>query len=410
MVGQYVPSSGLTGVLELLISHLKSDCEISVIGLFYKGPEFKGDACIYPDLAAGFQADGSNPDLGRILRAARPAVIILLHDIGNQVRYLAQLRSNAPDCKIITCTTVDGFVVHNRIFLELGNADRCVFFCDFARSQAEGLIPRENLSVIPAGVDAKAFYPCRGSVEAQFQEGGRRYAREKLFPNDPDLHDGFLILNANQPWIRKRIDLTIEGFALFARDKPANVRLVLHHARRNETQRDEDLRLAKRFDVVDRLFLTPMVEGKSVLSLEKLNLLYNACDIGVNTAMGEGWGLVNFEHAATGAAQILPRHSACAEIWEGAVDFLEPVDKQQFLFAPHCELQPVAAEDLAQKLEKLYHDEDYRCEMAIAAYQRVTLPKYDWRNIAKEWVTLFRSVLATDDVQNATRHIGPIYL
>ena len=51
---------------------------------------------------------------------------------------------------------------------------------------------------------------------------------------------------------------------------------------------------------------------------EMLNKIYNAVDVGINTADGEGWGLVSFEHAACARPQIVPNHTACADIWEGA--------------------------------------------------------------------------------------------
>jgi len=32
----------------------------------------------------------------------------------------------------------------------------------------------------------------------------------------------------------------------------------------------------------------------------ELNIVYNACDIGINTSVREGWGLVSFEHGGYG--------------------------------------------------------------------------------------------------------------
>lgn len=32
--------------------------------------------------------------------------------------------------------------------------------------------------------------------------------------------------------------------------------------------------------------------------------------------MGEGWGMVSFEHVATGAVQIVPDRSACGKLWK----------------------------------------------------------------------------------------------
>ena len=48
-----------------------------------------------------------------------------------------------------------------------------------------------------------------------------------------------------------------------------------------------------------------------------LNTIYNCADVGVNTCKGEGWGLVNFEHAACRVAQVVPGHTSCKEIFEG---------------------------------------------------------------------------------------------
>jgi hypothetical protein len=38
---------------------------------------------------------------------------------------------------------------------------------------------------------------------------------------------------------------------------------------------------------------------------DTINQLYNACDIGINTANGEGFGLCQLEHLATGAPQVV---------------------------------------------------------------------------------------------------------
>jgi glycosyltransferase involved in cell wall biosynthesis len=51
---------------------------------------------------------------------------------------------------------------------------------------------------------------------------------------------------------------------------------------------------------------------------DMLNLIYNSCDVGINTADGEGWGLIPFEHASCRKPQIVPNHTACADIWEEA--------------------------------------------------------------------------------------------
>lgn len=40
--------------------------------------------------------------------------------------------------------------------------------------------------------------------------------------------------------------------------------------------------------------------------------------------MGEGWGLVSFEHGASGPAVIVPDHTSCAELWRGRSPWTGP--------------------------------------------------------------------------------------
>src|SRR5262249_62046781 len=54
--------------------------------------------------------------------------------------------------------------------------------------------------------------------------------RSTLFPyttlfRSPDGAESFVVLNASRPDKRKRVDLTVRGFARFAAGKPAHVRL-----------------------------------------------------------------------------------------------------------------------------------------------------------------------------------------
>jgi D-inositol-3-phosphate glycosyltransferase len=67
------------------------------------------------------------------------------------------------------------------------------------------------------------------------------------------LWDGFFVLNANRNNTRKRIDLTIEAFAAFARGKPETVRLYLHMRREECCNIPE---MARRFEIEPRVLMT----------------------------------------------------------------------------------------------------------------------------------------------------------
>jgi glycosyltransferase involved in cell wall biosynthesis len=120
---------------------------------------------------------------------------------------------------------------------------------------------------------------------------------------------------------------------------------------------------------------------------ERLNLIYNACDVGVNTARAEGWGLVSFEHAATGAAQVVPGHGACLELWSDA-GVLLPVANDD---------RGPGAEAVADALGRLYDDGSLLCEWSARAFSHATADRFSWTVIAKQWeAELARCLTARD--------------
>jgi glycosyltransferase involved in cell wall biosynthesis len=241
-------------------------------------------------------------------------------------------------------------------------------------------------------VDTDLFHPLV-AADAEGRRHSRREARQRLFPGRPEVWDGFLVLNANRNVWRKRVDLTLEAFADFARGK-SDVWLYLHMGMND---RGVDLpALAARLGIADRLLFTTGSPERPEVTDEHLNLIYNACDVGVNTATAEGWGLVAWEHAATGAAQVVPRHSACRELWEGTGLLLDLVDP---CAAPGDELHGVVSTAaLAEALERLYRSPDFLEERSRAAFVQATAPQFSWTRIAERWGEIFDEVLTTTPV------------
>jgi glycosyltransferase involved in cell wall biosynthesis len=239
-------------------------------------------------------------------------------------------------------------------------------------------------------VDSVTFRPLAAAVEALLGPGGRLAARRQLWPHQPDWHDAFVVLNANRQMPRKRVDLTIEAFARFARGKPPGVKLWLQHAIMSEKEHAEISALVERHGIMDRVRLSRL--GAPPLSDQELNLAYNAADVGLNTAMGEGWGMVSFEHAAAGAAQIVPRHSACEELWNGSAEIVDTHD----VGIPSCTLlkmRAVTVDGVAEALGTLYDEPERLSRMSLRAYQNATRPEYRWERIAEQWCAVLDDAL-----------------
>ena len=244
--------------------------------------------------------------------------------------------------------------------------------------------------VIPHGVDSSVFYPLEGGVEDGEALSGRQRARRKIFPHSPEFLDGLIVLNANRNQPRKRIDTTMRGFALFAEDKPENVKLFLHMGRKDSGW--DLVKLAQYLGLEDRLILSTFEDDMPGVSRSHLNLIYNACDVGLNTASSEGWGLANFEHGATGAAQVLPRHSAFADLWDGAAVMVEPVAEliqEQLLIRAWL----VSPEGVAAALQRLYDDPDELTEMSNLAWTLANRPEFRWQAISERWRAIFEAAI-----------------
>jgi D-inositol-3-phosphate glycosyltransferase len=394
-IGFNTHGTGLTRVMHAIMRRLADRHEIHYLGIGYSG-ETKVDRglTIHPtnprggDVFAAFQAQ-------RMIEEIDADLVFILHDIWCFDHYLKILGPYRDRLRIVGYIPLDGEIVNEENAASLERADRVVVYTEFARKSFEGAFERLRakrggefplVDVIPHGVDLSRFHPFPQLKQASFASLARAEAKRKVFRDLADPESSFIVLNASRPDKRKRIDLTIAGFARFAKGKPANVRLCLHHAVMGGPEQAQVGALIEQFGLKQRVHLNPLAGG--VVSDDALNLLYNACDAGINTSMGEGWGLVSFEHGAAGAAQIVPDHSACAELWRGRAEMIEPARRTVPEFSV-LEMGEVSAQGVADALDNLYRDPQRRQQLAQAAYDAALNPDYTWDAIAQRFDDLF---------------------
>jgi D-inositol-3-phosphate glycosyltransferase len=410
VVGDAVVPSGFARVLHSILGRLTASYEFHHLGINYSGEPHAFPWEIYPAAADGGDVHGA-ARVAELAERVQPRLVFLLNDPWLLGGYLEALRGwrDRLKVKVVAYSPVDAGPLEPDMLAPLAELNRLVLYTRFGRGEVEAALaalrrrdpaPRlPPLEVIPHGVDAGLFRPLAqpaGGAPAgdgdflAWRAASRAAARRRLFA-DPALHDAWIVLNANRNQPRKRIDVTIKGFARFARDKPPGVRLYLHMGIADCGW--NVVTLARRHGIEDRLILTAEERLLPAVPDDLLNRIYNACDVGLNTSLGEGWGLVNLEHAATGAAQVVPRHSACAELWEGAAELLEPLCSLT-LEGILTEGQLVAPEEVAHALDRLYADPDLLRRRSAEAYAVATRPDYRWHEIAARWDRLFQDVLS----------------
>ncbi len=410
-IGYNTSGTGLTRVMHSVVRRLAGRYEIHYLGIGYQGEPIRDrNLTIHPtnprggDVFAAFQAK-------RMIEELEPALVFILHDIWLFEHYLKILGPFRDRLKIVGYIPLDGRVTNEEVAAPLEGADRVVVYTEFARTQIEGAFDRlrgrcgsgqfPKVEVIPHGVDRDRFFPFPELVEAGFASAGRAKAKSRIFGDLEDVGESFVVLNASRPDKRKRIDLTIEGFARFAAGKPSNVRLCLHHAILGEAEQRQIESLLRQCGIEERVYLNPLAGG--VVGDDKLNLLYNACDVGINTSMGEGWGLVSFEHAAAGATQIVPDHTACGEIWRGRGELI-PTTRSFIPEFSVLEMGEVTVEGVAEALENLYRDPRRRQELSQAAFATTQKAEYSWDAVAQQFDDLFVAIANSLPNQRAANH------
>ena len=398
IIGEAVAPTGFARVIRSIFEPLHTEYELHQLATRYDGGAHDWPWTLYA-ANAGKSVYGYD-QVASLVARIQPSLVFVLYDIVFQVQYLAPLKKLAPCPKIVMYSPVEAGPIAPEMVQQLHGITRYVMYTEYGRSEIEKSLQsiREQnpafqfpaLEVIPHGVDCDRFFPLDHNLDDASMTTRRRTARQALGFVDAGLLDAFIVLNANRNMPRKRIDITMQGFALFARDKPAAVKLYLHMA--TEDSGWNVLILAKRYGIYERLIMTQADNSRPAFTDERMNLLYNACDVGITTTTGEGWGMVSFEHAATRTAQIVPRHTSLEELWAGAAEFVEPTTTLTYpgnLTVGHI----VSPENVAAALQRVYEDASYREALAEKGYRNATRPEFNWSSITARWRQCFDEVI-----------------
>jgi glycosyltransferase involved in cell wall biosynthesis len=377
LFGWYAEGTGFTRVLRELLPHLAQHYRITWMGVGYKGqPRQLGpDVLLLPTNLAGGDLVGAYG--ARLNWASLEAdAVLALNDVWYLEHYSRELASLLGHVPMLGYLPLDGDIPEPHLIEGLVGFHSLYTYTQHAAEQLRGALHEcaipTPVAVAGHGVDVSAFAPTESVRAADFDAGARMRLAQQLF----DLPEpSWVVLNASRPDPRKRIDLSIEGFARFARERPSSVRLCLHHAIAYPQFVEPLRQQAAALGLEDRILWWPPREAP--LDDGALCALYNGCAVGINTSVGEGFGLVSFEHGATGAPQVLPDHAALRELWGEAAVRLGPVRPVRTAFSPLV-MGEVDADQVSAGLGRLYEDEDLYRRFARGAYERSQSPDLRW--------------------------------
>lgn len=390
-VGEGARPSGYARVLDALLPHLARRFRVHHLTLANPAPP-PAEGYVRHGVADAFDRLGL-ARLPALLRSLSPDLVLAVHDPDYAAPLQEACRALPAPPRIVFYAPMDSVVHSPGTLAALAACDRVVAYTDHGRALLSGLFagaglsPARPLATLPHGVDRSLFRPL-----APTRDAARKVARARLFRDRPGLDAAFVVLNGNRATRRKRLDITLEGFARFAHGAEAPAFLMLLAPRDVHTHEIDAQ--ARRLGVEGRVLWVR--GGDGALSDEQLNLAYNAADCGVNTSWSEGWGLVAFEHAAAAPApQIMPDHSACGELWRGAAVLLSPREDVEWYAGRRVGGAPSAA-DLAAALSRLHLDPEERARLGARAHALAVSATFDWAAIAARFGALLDEALGSE--------------
>ena len=239
----------------------------------------------------------------------------------------------------------------------------------------------DKIDILPHGFDDDKFYPidkihCRKKFNFQ--------------------KDDFIILNTNRNSYRKAIDKTIDAFIYFLKLKNCDKRIKLFL-----NTLCTDSHLNEGYDIINLIKISCLKNelnfheiinnhiyknptNHNSFSDETLNLLYNASDIGINTCMGEGFGLCNLEHAGIGRPQIISNVGALSDIFTNEYSTLiNPVSEIYITNSIDFHggyLKICNSQDFTNAMIKYFDDKEILFNHGNLARETI-INKYKWESI-----------------------------
>jgi glycosyltransferase involved in cell wall biosynthesis len=382
-ISDLVAPTGFARVSHSIIKYLPKDkFDIVGMGVNYFGDPHEYKFPIYP-------AKQHPQDIYGLLRLdslldfVRPDIIFIINDAWIQFEYLRVIKEHYKDKKlpkIVTYTPVDAEDHDADWYAHFDVVTAPVAYTKFGADVIEKATDNKiSPKIISHGVDRKDFFRI---------PGGKNSIRRKLFGNSGN-DNKFIVLNANRNQPRKRLDITLKGFAKFAVEKD-DVKLYTHCG---VTDSHIDIvKMSNRLGIEDKLILTSLNSGIQRVPTELLNEIYNACDVGLNTGLGEGFGLVNAEHAVTGAPQIVGNFSATGPLYKDIGIVLDPLTEWTIDRAGTTG-KVVSEYDVADALDKLYTDREFLNKLSEKSIKKFSSKAFSWKYIALQWSELFESIL-----------------
>ena len=328
-----------------------------------------------------------------VIRQKKPHVVMIYNDLAVVHQYLAAIKASGIQRNFKLWVYVDQvYTVQNQVFIDMLNRDVDRIFA-FSAGWKKCL--KDQGITRPVDVLTHAFN------KSQFFPIPKELARQQaMIPKDIFL---FLNLNRNQP--RKRYDILLMAFVELVVKYPTKPLFLLCVCDKGDAggwwlfeifARELRLRGVPVEQFGNRLIVTSQ---NMSFKDEEINMFYNAADVGITTADGEGWGLCQFEQMGVGVPQVVPDILGFQEFCAAENSVMVKPKVRYYLPTASC---PVGGEafacdphDVCVAMEEYVLNSDKRAAHGKAAKEKVQ--GYTWGKSVEGLLRRLRQAKEDDD-------------
>ncbi|MDB6003027.1 MAG: hypothetical protein JWR15_14 [Prosthecobacter sp.] len=366
-VGDALVPTGFATVTHAVLEHLRHNWEVIVSGVNYDGAAHELPYRVMPACQGG-DMWGMNR-FQDLCAEFDPTAVVINSDWWNVAQFAKIAPAGVP---VIGYMPVDGGNLDPAAMEELNKLHGAAWYTGFGHRQACAAGFTGRRQIIPHGIDTEMFQPSD-------RHAARRLLGLKVAPN------AFIVGNVNRNQPRKRLDLTIQIFAVWIRQhRIPNAHLLLHCAQKDVGW---DLRkVAAYYGVADRLILTGPEDMRDLQDASRLKFIYSSLDVQMTTTLGEGWGLTTMEGMACGTPQIVPDSSALGE-WAGPA---VKIPCSRMLIHPEINTAGALVDEapFVAALQGLYQSKAARSRLAAQGLAHVRSEAFRWENVAGRFARL----------------------
>ena len=355
-IGDAVIQSGFSTVTRGICKELNKECDLTVFGIGYNGKvRNTSDYYVYP--GADRYDIYSVAHATDVVARDNYDVVVLFNDLAVVLDYARSIRKVMPKIPLVALFPVNVPPMLHKEVIELTNYEFCevMTYTEFSKNHLLSINPNLSVTAVYHGVDKEMF------------------VRNDDCKQLTGLKNNFVVGYVGSNTYRKRLDLLIEGFAKFAKDKE-DVRCLLHVGDINLSYPLADVALF--YGVKDKLLLSA-----GNIPDERVRLMYSVMDVNVNTSLGEGFGLPLLEGASCGVPILCSEHGNLTDIWSSGADFIK-IDRYEYIPNTYQRGAVINTTDMAEKLSKLYEDRNYLKQKSADALVRSSELLFDWKVIS----------------------------